>query len=68
MYTIMDNGVEFSIERLYRGSVINHNSFLMGDKIDVNARCKMPCTLFYLPYDTMQDIRETCPILDKALE
>ena len=39
IYTTMDNGVEFVIERLYRGSVINHRSFITADKIDVNARC-----------------------------
>ena len=39
VYTTMDNGVEFVIERLYRGSVINHRSFITEDKIDVNARC-----------------------------
>lgn len=68
MYTIMDNGLEFSIERLYRGSVINHNSFLMGDKIDVNARCKMPVTLYYLHTDMMTKIRETCDVLDRNLD
>jgi len=39
IYTTMDNGVTFVIERLYRGSVINHRSFITEDKIDVNARC-----------------------------
>lgn len=68
IYTNMDNGVEFSIERLYRGSVVNHNSFLMGDQIDVNARCKMPVTLFYLHATKMQQIRSTCPVLDKNID
>lgn len=48
IYTTMDNGSEFSIERLFRGSVINHHSFLIEDKIDVNARCKTPSTLFFI--------------------
>ena len=39
IFTTMDNGVEFVIERLFRGSVMNHNSFITLDKIDVNARC-----------------------------
>ena len=39
IYTTMDNGVEFVIERLFRGSVMNHHSFITEDKIDVNARC-----------------------------
>lgn len=48
IYTTMDNGVTFVIERLYRGSVINHRSFITEDKIDVNARCQMPVTIFYI--------------------
>ena len=68
MYTIMDNGLEFSIERLYRGSVINHVSFLMGDKIDVNARCKMPVTLYYLHTDKMTEIRNSCEVLHHNLD
>ena len=28
---------EFLIERLYRGSIINHNSFLLNDGIDTNG-------------------------------
>lgn len=29
IFTTMDNGVDFVIERLYRGSVINQKSFLL---------------------------------------
>ena len=36
----MDNGDEFVIERLMRGSVVNHNSFLMNDGIDTDAKCR----------------------------
>ena len=68
MFTTMDNGAEFSIERLYRGSVFNHNSFLMGDKIDVNARCKTPVTLFYLSTDKMMTVRSTCDKLNENLD
>mmetsp|Transcript_13817 Transcript_13817/g.9968 ORF Transcript_13817/g.9968 Transcript_13817/m.9968 type:complete len:217 (+) Transcript_13817:832-1482(+) len=39
IFTIMDNTVNFTLERLYRGSVINHRSFLLEDKIDLGARC-----------------------------
>ena len=31
IYTTMDNGVDFIIERLYRGSIINYRSFLLRD-------------------------------------
>jgi hypothetical protein len=27
------------IERLYRGSILNHNAFLMADKSDVKITC-----------------------------
>ena len=37
--TLMDNSVTFVLERLYRGSVINHRSFLLEDGIDLGARC-----------------------------
>ena len=68
VYTTMDNGVEFVIERLYRGSVINHRSFISEDKIDVNARCQMPVTLFYILWDKMKKITEECPILQKKID
>ena len=63
IFTIMDNKVEFVIERLCRGAVMNHYSFIIEDKIDVNARCQMPVTLFYLTWDKMLEIRQQSPIL-----
>ena len=42
----MDNGLDFAIERLYRGSVINHKSFLLRDKIDINAKCGTPVCIY----------------------
>jgi CRP-like cAMP-binding protein len=68
IYTTMDNGVEFVIERLYRGSVINHRSFIIEDKIDVSARCQMPVTLFYIQWDKMKDIKKSCNVLNKKIE
>lgn len=68
VYTTMDNGVEFVIERLYRGSVINHRSFITDDKIDVNARCYMPVTLFYIQWDKMKEIKCSCSILSKHID
>lgn len=64
IFTTMDNGVEFVIERLYRGSVINHRSFIIEDKIDVNARCQMPVTLFYILWDKMIEIKDSCKVLN----
>lgn len=67
IYTVMDSNVEFVIERLCRGSVINPHSFITEDKIDVNARCAMPVTLFYLTWDKMRQIKEQSPILEKKI-
>lgn len=39
------------IERLYRGSIINHRSFLIADTSDISARCASTVTLFYMTYD-----------------
>jgi CRP-like cAMP-binding protein len=68
IYTQMDNGVDFVIERLYRGSVINHRSFITEDKIDVNARCQMPVTLFYITWNKMSEIKESSPKLAEKIE
>lgn len=68
IYTQMDNGVDFVIERLYRGSVINHRSFITEDKIDVNARCQMPVTLFYITWNKMSEIKESSPKLAERIE
>ena len=48
---------EFVIERLYRGSVINHNSFLMNDGIDTDAKCKTIVSVFYIHIDTINFLR-----------
>lgn len=61
IYTMMDRGVEFVIERLYRGSIINHRSFITEDKIDVNARCFMPVTLFFIKLEKMKEIMNDFP-------
>lgn len=37
---------KFIIEKLFRGSVINHNSFLMKDGIDTDAICKTSVSVF----------------------
>lgn len=68
IFTTMDNGVEFVIERLFRGSVMNHNSFITLDKIDVNARCQSSVTLFYILWDKMTEIKESCETLAKNID
>ncbi len=57
IYTVMDNGVIFILERLYRGSVINHRSFLLQDSIDICARCATPVSVYYITLDKFAEIR-----------
>ena len=49
---------EIVIERLYRGSVINHNSFLMNDGIDTDAKCKTAVSVFVMTIDTVKRLRQ----------
>lgn len=44
-------GQDLVIERLYRGSIINHRSFLIADRSDISCKCAQTMTLFYLTYD-----------------
>ena len=41
-------GEEFLLERLERGSIVNHNSFLMNDGIDTNAYCRTSVSVYSL--------------------
>ena len=67
VFTELD-GQNFVIERLYRGSVINHRSFLMQDNIDSNAVCQMQSTLLELDYETLGKLREKNDAFDKVIE
>jgi len=53
----LDKGEEFVIERLYRGSVVNHNSFLMNDGIDTDAKCKTTVSVYYMHINTIKAMR-----------
>ena len=68
IYTTMDNGVDFIIERLYRGSVLNHRSFLLKDKLDICARCATPVSLYSITLDRILEIREKSSILDEQIK
>jgi CRP-like cAMP-binding protein len=57
----MENGIDFIIERLYRGSVINFRLFLLRDKIAVYARCMTPVSIYYLTLDKFYEIRSRHP-------
>jgi CRP-like cAMP-binding protein len=65
IYTTMDNGVDFVLERLYRGSVINHRSFLLNDNIDIFARCATPVSVYYITLEKFNVIRSTTAELDE---
>ena len=57
----MGNGApkdeEFVIERLYRGSVVNHNSFLMNDDIDTDAKCMSAVNVYVMSLATVTNLR-----------
>jgi signal-transduction protein with cAMP-binding, CBS, and nucleotidyltransferase domain len=61
-------GYQLAIERLYRGSIINHNAFLIGDVCDISARCIDTQTLFYLSYETIDRIRMKHPQLSNSVD
>jgi hypothetical protein len=56
------------IERLFRGSVINHNSFLMNDDNDTDAKCRGNLSVYYLKIETLKMIRTKYIELDQALD
>jgi len=51
------NGDEFVIEKLYRGSIVNHNSFLMNDGIDTDAICRTVVTVYSIHINTLTTMR-----------
>lgn len=64
----MDSGVDFEIERLYRGSVINHRSFLLSDEIDVIARASSNSQLFSYDIDHLNKLRAKTSALDTKIQ
>ena len=52
----LDKENEFIIERLYRGSIINHNSFLMNDAIDTDAKCKSNVSYYYIDINMIKTL------------
>jgi len=55
IFTIMDNGTEFIIERLTSGSVINPTAFLIEDEIDTIFRAGSTAVIFTLNVKTFVD-------------
>ena len=54
----LDKGEEFVIERLYRSSIINHNSFLMNDPIDTDAKCKTQVRFYELNVSDLEKVKK----------
>lgn len=48
----------FVVEKLYRGSILNHNSFLMDDGIDTDAICTKPVSCYVLHVDDVDMLRK----------
>ena len=59
---------EFVIENLYRGSMINQNSFLLNDELDTDCRCATAVTLYTMTIETLKELRRKHVELDGALE
>ena len=64
----LDKGEEFVIERLYRASIINHNSFLMNDGIDTDAKCKTIVNFYELHISDLERIKQKHPLLQEVLK
>ena len=63
----MDNGQEFVIEKLYRGSVVNQNSFLMSDGIDTDAICRTAVSYYYIDINKVKQLRAKSRELEDQL-
>lgn len=67
IYIVMDNGIEFVIDRLYKGSVINHKAFLFNDVIDTYARCASLVSMYYIKIDDLSNIRDKDYVVDSQI-
>ena len=56
LYTVMDNGIDFQIEHLSKGTIFNPRSFLIGRKMDVSARFAQRTTYYTLTAEKFGDI------------
>ena len=54
--TVKIEGFNMAVERLYRGSVFNHKSFLLADLTATTALCTQSMTLFYLTSEQMRKL------------
>lgn len=61
-------GEPFIIEKLYRGSIINHRSFLLEDDNDTDGKCGSTVSVFYLEYRDLDAIRQRNAELDTEIK
>lgn len=61
-------GGTFVIDKLYRGSIINHNSFLMNDDMDTDAYCKTNLHTYFIHIDQINALRSKYIEFDEALD
>ena len=61
-------GEPFIIERLYRGSIINHRSFLLNDDNDTDGKCATTVSAFALEYHDLETIRNRISELDTEIK
>ena len=58
---------DFVIEKLYRGSIINHNAFLVADQLDTYAKCRTTVTAFELTFEDLSILRRSYHDFDLAV-
>ena len=56
----------FVIERLTKGAIINHRSFLLKDEADTDFLCFTNVSVFVLSYQNMKQIKDKRVDLQKA--
>ena len=47
----------FVIERLGRGAIINHRSFMLKDDVDTDFKCRTAVSCFVLSYEQMKIVK-----------
>lgn len=67
IYILMDKNEEFVVNRLHKGSIINHRAFLFNDIIDTYARCSTMVSLFYIKINDLNNIRERDSFVDSKI-
>ena len=56
VYVKFENGIEFPIENLSKGTILNPNSFLIKNQVLANIRCVTPVSLYFLDRKTLDEL------------